>query len=147
MIGNLASRWSQAQGGGTSGLAECCASLRILPCIPAAFLQSHAKGSHMQPRMLTACQILHRFSWLVSGNGWQCSAFTCIPSCVSTMYPAEGLKSLQKIPACIQIFCALSPPDPDYLHWPLICQELLMDTWTWYKASFGHLHLRESKQF
>ena len=58
----------------------------------------------MQPRMLTTCQILHRFSWLVSGNGWQCSAFTCIPSCVSTMYPAEVLQSLPKDPCLYSNF-------------------------------------------
>ena len=37
-----------------------------------------------------------------------------------------------------KIFHALSPRDPDCLHWPLICQELLMDPWTLYKAISLH---------
>ena len=43
------------------------------------------------------------------------------------------------------VFHAL--PNTNCLHWPLICQELLMDTRTWCKASFGHLHLGESRPF
>ena len=34
----------------------------------------------------------------------------------------------------VQIVYALSPRDPDCLHWPLICQDLLMEPWTLYKA-------------
>ena len=53
----------------------------------------------------------------------------------------------QKIPASVQIFHALSPHHPDCLHWPLIFQEVLMDTQTWYKASFGASDLGESIPF
>ena len=38
----------------------------------------------------------------------------------------------------VQIVYALSPRDPDCLHWPLICQDLLMDPWTLYKAISLH---------
>ena len=38
----------------------------------------------------------------------------------------------------VQIVYALSPRDPDCSHWPLICQDLLMDPWTLYKAMSLH---------
>ena len=64
---------------------------------------------------------------------------------ISHKFPlARGWRLFQKIPASVQIFHALSPRDPDCLHWPLIFQEVLMDTQTWYKASFGASDLGES---
>ena len=48
------------------------------------------------------------------------------------------LRLFQKIPAYVQIVHALSPRDPNCSHWPLICQDLLMDPWTLYKAISLH---------
>ena len=44
----------------------------------------------------------------------------------------------QKIPASSQIFYALSPRNPDCVHWPLMRQDLLMDPLTLYKAISLH---------
>ena len=57
--------------------------------------------------------------------------------------PLEGVEdSSKKISASFQNVHAFSPRDPDCLHWPLICQDLLMDPWTLYwtlwKASSLH---------
>ena len=83
-----------------------------------------------------SCLATSRWWWIhnsSSDSSWSIDIISHMP------FP-RCWRLFQKIPAYvqIQIVYALSPRDPDCLHWPLICQDLLMDPWTLYKASSLH---------
>ena len=75
-------------------------------CVPALLSQSHAKGSHaFWPRNQKCTS---RWWWIY--NRYH----------VNTL--CQVLKTLPKDPCLCSFF-----PSPDCLHWPLVCQELMMD--------------------
>ena len=111
---------------------------QLFPCIPAAFLQSHAKGRHaFRPQNQNCTSRLQ-------------DSEACLSQIPFALHPfAKCCRVFPGTPACVPVFRTLSPRDPDCLHWPLICQELLMDLQTLYKykPSFGHLHLGNQDPF
>ena len=77
-------------------------------------------------------------SWCICLATSRCDGYTIDHRYhISQNFPGVEDSSERSWPI-FKIFHALSPHDPDCSHWPLICQDLLMDPWTLYKAISLH---------
>ena len=133
---------------------QLCTRHYLAPCIlgnqdPFRMSEGDESDGILGVLLIRTLDDTRRYSWKIAISWWSClatSTWWWIHH-ISQIHFARCWRLFQKSRASVQILHALSPFDPDCLHSPPICQELLMDPSTLYKALFGALHFGESRPF